>query len=97
MRNVRQKNVKRKEPSLIVSAFAGLLAVIWIAAGIVAAVVSMTGGRWQYVIVAPFAIGYGVIWLVVMLHGRQLERGETIHGLKALFRGDVRHFRSRTH
>jgi hypothetical protein len=97
MRNVRQKNVKRKEPSLLLSAFAGLLAVIWIGAGIAAAVIPMTGGRWQYIIVAPFAIGYGVIWLVVMLHGRQLERGETIPGLKALFRGDLRHFRLRTH
>jgi hypothetical protein len=89
--------LKRKEPSLVVSAFAGLLAVIWIAAGIAAAAVSMAGGRWQYFLVAPFAIGYGVIWLVVMLHGRQLKRGETIPGLKALFRGDLKHWRQPRH
>jgi hypothetical protein len=97
MRNGRQKNVKRKGSSLLLSAFASLLAVIWIGGGIAAAAVSMTGESWQYIIVAPFAIGYGVIWLVVMLHGRQLERGETIPGLKALFRGDLKHFRLRTH
>jgi len=68
---------------------AALFAAIWIAGGIGAALVSITGGRWQYILISPFAIGYGLIWVLVMLLGRQLKPGETLPALKALLSGNL--------
>ena len=52
---------------------AGILAAVWLAAGVVAVAVGLMSGRWLLVVLGPLAFGYGVLWFRVAQTGRRLD------------------------
>lgn len=81
---------------MAVSTLAGIFALIWIFAGVAAFVVEFDKEKaWLRFIIAPFSIFYGIVWVLVALHGRQLRSGETKSGIMALARLDFRHFKKK--
>ena len=89
-------SVKKQQRSPTVTAIAALLAALWIAAGIAATMAALTNrGSPLLFLLSPLAVCFGLIWILVMLHGRQLSVGELIPGLKALVRLDLKHFCSK--
>jgi hypothetical protein len=84
----------REKRSLVASIMAGCFALLWIGGGVAALIVKSDKERaWLLYILSPLAIAYGVVWLLVMLHGRRLRPGETASGLKALAQLNLRHFK----
>jgi hypothetical protein len=64
------------------------------AAGVAGVLVkSEKKGAWILYLLSPCAFAYGVVWILVMLHGRQLKSGETVSGLRALLKLDFDHFK----
>ncbi|HYY62161.1 MAG TPA: hypothetical protein VE756_12275 [Burkholderiales bacterium] len=49
------------------------MAAVWIAAGVAALVFGLLRAHWIPVVLAPLAIGYGIIWVRVARTGRQLQ------------------------
>jgi hypothetical protein len=84
----------REKRSLLASIMAGFFSLVWIAGGIAALIVKSEKERaWILYILSPLAITYGLVWLLVMLHGRRLRSGETASGLKALAQLNFSHFK----
>ncbi|MCE3003388.1 MAG: hypothetical protein LW860_11925 [Xanthomonadaceae bacterium] len=80
--------------SLWLRSLAGVVAAAWLAAGVVLLVLAWRErSRWGFAALAPLLLGYGVVWILVALHGRPRRTGETIAGLKALVRLDFAHLR----
>ena len=94
LRRHKAAGTKAKERSLLTSVIAGSLALFWMAAGVaVLFVQSEKSGAWMLYLLSPCAFAYGVVWILVMLHGRQLKSGETVSGLRALLKLDFDHFK----
>ena len=52
---------------------AGLLALIWLLGGLLALYTAFTRHRWIALVVAPLAVGYGVVWARVAWTGRRFQ------------------------
>jgi hypothetical protein len=52
---------------------AAALAAVWISAGVAALVLGVLRERWIPVVLAPLAIGYGLLWVRVAVTGRRLD------------------------
>ena len=89
-----ETEMRKQKRSFVVSILAGLFALVWISAGIGALVFGSNKERgWVIYLVAPLAIAYGLVWVIVMLNGRQLKNGELMSGFQALAKLDFDHFR----
>lgn len=53
--------------------FAALLATAWLLAGVFGLYLAFAQHRWFALVVGPFAIGYGVLWVRVAQTGRRLD------------------------
>lgn len=53
---------------------AGILAVIWLAGGLVATGFGLIRHHWPSLILGPIAVGYGALWVHVARTGRWLNR-----------------------
>jgi hypothetical protein len=88
--------MKTQKRSFVTTIMAGMFALLWIAGGVAAPIIASDKERgWIVYLLSPFAIAYGLVWVLVMLHGRQLRRGETSSGLRALAQMNFSHFRER--
>jgi hypothetical protein len=52
---------------------AGLLAIIWLAAGAVALVIAAAARQWLGLVLGGLAVGYGVLWIRVARTGTRLR------------------------
>jgi len=52
---------------------AAILAFVWLASGLVATVLAITQHYWIGLVVGPFAIAYGLLWIRVVQTGRRLH------------------------
>ena len=94
LRRYKAAVTKAKKRSLVTSVIAGILALFWMAAGVAVVLVkSEKRGAWMLYLLSPCAFAYGVVWILVMLHGRQLKSGETVSGMRALLKLDFDYFK----
>jgi hypothetical protein len=56
----------------------GLLAAIWLCAGIAAIAIGAAAQRWLLVAAGVFAVWYGVVWLAVVRLGRRVSLREAL-------------------
>ena len=64
---------RKSERSSVVCIAAGVLAVIWFAAGAAAVVVGLAHGRWLVPLLGFVAIWYGLVWIRVAREGRRMK------------------------
>ena len=63
----------RAELSGVNRTVAAILAVIWIVAGVLAAILGVVQHRWLALLLSPLAVFYGLLWVRVARTGRQLR------------------------
>lgn len=68
----------RRESSVVSRIVSGLLAIIWLSAGVASSVVSLGAGHWPLGVVGVFALWYGWLWLRVMRLGKRLTVREAL-------------------
>jgi len=85
----RYERIPRHQSPRTVRVVGGLLAVVWLCAGLVALVIGVFTPRWLLVVVGLAALWYGVVWVFVVRQGRQLTAREALMPWRIRWRSDA--------
>ena len=66
-----------------------LLALVWLGAGLVAIAIAVSTSRWLPGVIGSLALLYGLLWVRVMLLGRQLTLREALMPWRRRQRSDA--------
>jgi len=69
---------RRHESPRVVRVVGGLLAMVWLCAGLVAIIAGLVAQRWLLLVVGLVALWYGVIWAHAAAQGRRLTPREAL-------------------
>lgn len=79
----------RNESPRTVRVVGGLLAAVWVGAGLAALVIAVMGSRWLLAVVGLAALWLGVLWMRVVWEGRRLTVREALMPWRGGERSDV--------
>jgi len=79
----------RNESPRSVRIVGGLLAAVWVAAGLAALVIAVMKSRWLLAVVGLAALWLGALWMRVVRHGRRLSVREALMPWRAEERSDA--------